>query len=506
LAVNKVTGVGSATRAASQPPACDPGLTAELRNVLVAAGYSGEGVRAALGTAGEVLSRSVDIPLHVRRLEGVEPLGTLVKLLVLDTEVATDAARRAFAPLTLDRLEQLGLIATEAGRIRAAVRVVPHDDLLIVSDRRVAKGTRDRPDHVAGVHGPSLTLSRLTVRRPVEATLDVGTGCGIQAILAASHSDLVVATDVNPRALRFAAFNAQLNGVENIELRTGSFFEPAAGSTFGLVVCNPPYVISPESAYLFRDSGMTGDSVSRHVVEHAPAFLDEGAFAQMLVSWVVEPDTHWSTPLRSWVEGSGCDAWVLHHGTEDPLTHAGNWLRHEVGSDPAEYAAAVDRWLVYLERLGIEQIAVGAVILRRRSGDNWVRADDLPSDRLRPASDHILRVFAAQDYLTRLVDESALLDERLVLAEHALLEQHAVYRERAWVADDLTLSLEDGLGFRASLDPTVAGMLATLDGRLTLAEAVADVARVEGADRAAVEQALLPVAREMLAAGFLERR
>jgi hypothetical protein len=33
------------------------------------------------------------------------------------------------------------------------------------------------------VHGPSLTLSHLTVRRPVETALDVGTGNGIQAIL-----------------------------------------------------------------------------------------------------------------------------------------------------------------------------------------------------------------------------------------------------------------------------------------------------------------------------------
>jgi methylase of polypeptide subunit release factors len=80
------------------------------------------------------------------------------------------------------------------------------------------------------VHGPSLTLSHLTVRRPVETALDVGTGNGIQAILAARHSGRVVATDVNARALDFAAFHTHLNGVDNVEFRLGSFFDPAEGS------------------------------------------------------------------------------------------------------------------------------------------------------------------------------------------------------------------------------------------------------------------------------------
>jgi SAM-dependent methyltransferase len=498
---------GTAAGTADPPSSADPGLTAELREVLVAAGYSGEGVRAALGTGGEVLSRSADIPLHIRRLEGNEPLGTLIRLLVLDTPVTTTDAEQAFAPLSLDRLEHIGLVARDSGDVRALVRVVPHDDVLIASDRRVPMGQADRPDHVAGVHGPSLTLSRLTVREHVETALDVGTGNGILAILAARHSDRVTATDVNARALAFAAFNAQLNGIENVEFREGSFFEPVRGERFGLVVCNPPYVISPETAYLFRDSDAIRDTVSREAVEQVPEQLEEGAFAQMLVSWVVGADGDWSTPLRSWIEGRGCDAWLLHHATDDPLTHTGNWLRHEVGHDHASYTTAIDRWLAYFERLGIEQIAVGAVILRRRSAArNWVRADELPADRLRPASEHILRVFAAQDYLDGLTDGSALLGERLALAEPARLGGRTVYDDGEWRTEELTLSLEDGLGFRASLDPLAAAMLTKLDGKLALAEVAADLARVEGTGRTAIEQALLPVAREMLAAGFLERR
>jgi hypothetical protein len=108
--------------------------------------------------------------------------------------------------------------------------------------------------------------------------------------------------------------------------------------------------------------------------------------------------------------------------------------------------------------------------------------------------------------LAGLADEGALRGERLVLAERASLEQRAVYRGREWAVAEIALSLEEGLGFRGSVDPTVAALLAALDGQCTLGEIAAGLARNEGASSAALEQALLPAVREMFAAGFLERR
>ena len=496
--------MSASTPASGGPLALDdPGLIRALRGVLREAGFHGEGVRSVLGAESALLSRPGDMPLHERRLAGVEPLGTLIKLLVLDAPVLEDAARAAFRPLRLDDVRSLGVVAG-AGEVRALVRIVPHDDVLIASDRRLGPRASAHPDHVAGVHGPSLTLSHLTVRRRVETMLDVGTGSGIQAILASRHAGRVVATDLNERALGFAAFNAILNGVENIEVRAGSFFEPVAGERFGLVTCNPPYVISPESAFLFRDSGLDGDAVSRDVVRALPRHLEEGAFGHVLVSWVVPPAAEWSVPLREWVAGSGCDAWLLHHGTRDPLTHASDWLRHDLAGDPAAFAAALDRWLAYFEELGIERIATGAVILRRRSGVNWVRADRMPVDELRPAGGQILRVFAAGDLLSALRDERELLHERLARAPQAVLEQRVVFRDGEWASGGAVLRLEEGLGFEAALDAGTAGMLAALDGRRTLGEVVGDLARLEGASREGIERAALSIVAELLAAGFLE--
>ena len=105
----------------------------------------------------------------------------------------------------------------------------------------------------------------------MEAALDLGTGCGIQALLAAKHSARVVATDVNERALAFAAFNAALNGIDVVEFRQGDLFEPVAGERFGLLVANPPYVISPDATYTYRDSGVPRDELCRRIVEPSRA-------------------------------------------------------------------------------------------------------------------------------------------------------------------------------------------------------------------------------------------
>src|SRR5438046_1475536 len=95
-----------------------------------------------------------------------------------------------------------------------------------VSRRRVSRTRLSASDSLAWLVPPT----------PVDSALDVGTVCGIHAIRAARYARRVVATDLNPRALRFARFNAALNGVANIEFREGSLWEPVGDETFDLIV------------------------------------------------------------------------------------------------------------------------------------------------------------------------------------------------------------------------------------------------------------------------------
>ena len=101
-------------------------------------------------------------------------------------------------------------------------------------------------------------LASLTRAPTAGRALDVGTGCGIQALPAAEHADRVVATDVNPRALELPR-SARHSAASITSRREGSWFDPVAGEEFDLVVCNPPYVISPENDLVYRDASLGRD-------------------------------------------------------------------------------------------------------------------------------------------------------------------------------------------------------------------------------------------------------
>ena len=443
--------------------------------------------------------------MYRRRLESGEPFAGLVCLFLLGLSLDGAEAEAALGSVGCEPLERAGLLEAVDGDVRATVKIVPHGDLLIVSDRDA--GARIGSEWVAGLHPPSVTLAKLTVRREVSRALDVCTGNGIQALLASRHAETVVASDINPRALEIAEWNCSLNGNSNVETRQGSYFEPARNERFDLITCNPPYVISPESSYVYRDSGLPGDTVSRLAVQEASKALAEGGFAHILISWAHPPDDPWST-LTPWVDGGGCDSWLLYFGSDDPVTHAAAWLKPAVRDTPESFSDALDRWLDYLKQLGIEAIAHGAVILRRRSaGPNWTRNDQISLDRLEQASDHILRVFDAETYL-QTADDRSLLEARLVLVPKHHLEQTRTFAAGKDKLQSTVLALDEGLGFRVALDDHTTRLVTGLDGHRTLAEALnrqrLDLnLSADGAARFHTEA--LQIVRRLIQLGLLER-
>ncbi len=483
----------------AEAPRAGREASAALHRLAREAGYTREGIQGALGTEGDVLFRRFDRPVHVRRLRGdASAFATLVRLFLLEAPENPDAAERALGTPALDVLRELGLVVEHDGALRGTVRIVPHGDLLVASDLADTEGSH--PDHVAGLHRPSTTLADLTVRRPVATALDVGTGCGIQAMLAAEHSERVVATDVNERALAFAELNLALNGIENVELRAGSFFEPVAGERFELVICNPPYVVSPENAYVFRDSGLGRDRVSEELVGELPGFLADGGFATIMVSWVAEGDDPSARP-SAWLEGSGCDAWIVHTGLEDALKTAATWNLDEA-PDEAAYAAAIERWMEYFEAEGIAALAYGALVLRRRpAGANWIRARELPQGARSDPAEHVLRLFAAQDLLRATADE-ALLALPLRLAEGAAVARRLRRTGDGW-EEEAELALVRGLPFSAELDGFTTELVVRLDGSQPAGALRDELAARHDADRVRVRAAGAKLLREMLELGFL---
>ena len=473
-----------------------------LGRALIAHGFAGPAVLAAMGTplAGGKSHKRDDVPLYLRRLKAVTPLNTLIKLFVLRQIVEPEAAQEAVHPLPLAQAERMGVLSRVATGLAANVRLSGCAGLLLAHDWYDPRAALDR-DHVLDVNPTTNTLSALTVRRPVRTALDLGTGCGVIALMLARFSERVVGIDTNARALNFAVFNAALNGMGNVEFRQGSLFDPAAGERFDLIACNPPYVISPESRYTFRDGNRRGHALCEEVVRHAPAYLEPGGYATVLCNWGIAAGEEWSAPLRGWVASSDCDAWLLCSGTQDPLTYAAQWNR---GPDVAAYESALESWPAYHRELGFDSIGLGAVILRRRAtGTPWVRADVLPDGPFEPDEDLIPRIFDGQDRLMSFSSDDEVLAARFVVTDAHRLHQTLALQGGRYEIEDSAVQLDAGLKFRGTVDPHTIHLLTRCDGRRTLGEIADELAARGVENRPALRRATAAIARRLISRGFL---
>jgi len=352
----------------------------------------------------------------------------------------------------------------------------------------------------AGTHAATYLLD-LTVRRPVGNTLDLGVGCGEQALAAAAHSNRVVAADISPGAMRYAEFNARWNGVDNVACVTGDLFAPVAGQRFDLIVANPPFVPGPGGAFTYRDSGMELDNFCARIVREAPRCLADGGILQMLCEWVEVEGESWQARLQSWLDGLGCDCWVLHSPPQAPAAYAALRLAEIAGAPQTgtEYGT----WLEYFETHRVKAIHPAALLLRRRRGRSWLHVQPLSREVRGPAGDAIVRNLAACDFLAGLTSLDGLLEVTLIPSAELRIEQLHSRASGAWKTDAVRAWLAGPLPFDAQLDPSAMLLLREFDGISTTRACLAQLAKKIEEDRAETQRRCLPVVRFFVERGFL---
>ena len=499
-------------------------LPHRLREALAAAGFTYDNVAELLGPlAHQALSRNETVPGR-RRTRGRTPLETLVRLFLLQTPVELAAAEAAL-PGLVDDLAVAGILEQSIGEVAARMDVRPYSaegadgerNLWIVSD--LTPGLDGGPqrvgsDYVLGISPASTSLAQLTIRDQVGRSLDLGTGCGVQALHLAAHSGTVVATDVNPRALWVTRFNAALNDVaDRIDVRDGSFFEPVAGETFDLIATNPPFVISPATGerLVYRDSGLPGDRVVEDIVRAAPRLLNDGGWCQVLANWVITKGTPWDERLGAWLEDSAhadVDALVVQREVLDPAAYVELWLK-DSGHHPStgsghgvhqDYVFRYDTWLSWMEEQGIEGVGLGWINLHKVSTDGGGSARprrellEWPYDVEQPIAPAIAAWGAA-------VRTGVSLEDRLVAPADLVQETQGA----PGAEDPATVVLRSQRGLRRArqVDTVEAALVGACDGELTVGQILNAISDILDRDPAETRAVYLPVVRELVDQGFL---
>ena len=484
-----------------------PDLVDRLRDALSRFGFGYDGVARVLGpTAHAALGRNETTP-GLRATWGGSPLETLVRLWPLQAPVAADRAETAL-PRLVGPLVAAGFLEQSGGEVRALVDVRPYADegrdWWVVSDLTpgldgapIAVG----PDHVLGVSSASSSLAQLTVRAPFGRALDLGTGCGVQALHLAEHVRDVVATDVNERALAMTRLNARLNGV-SVDVRAGSLYEPVTGERFDLVVTNPPFVVSPATAerLVYRDSGLPGDEMVRRVVTGAPAHLEPGGWAQVLANWVHRRGEPWQDRVAGWLDGTGCDAWVVQREVADPAEYVELWLKDAGVHGRPDYRERYDAWLAWFDEQGVEGVGFGWLHLHRVDREPVVRLEEWPFEVEQPLGPEVADRARRTRFLAG-VDDEALLDSRLTVRVD--VRQETVGDVGADDPETIVLRQQRGMRRARQADPVEAGLVGASDGDLTVRQLLHALASLLDQDGEALCRERAAAVRELVTDGFL---
>jgi release factor glutamine methyltransferase len=118
--------------------------------------------------------------------------------------------------------------------------------------------------------------------KETDIVLDMGTGCGMLAVIAAKKALKVVATDLNPHAVECARLNIKTNNVSSkVDVRLGDLFELIPKTEkFDLIVFNAPYLPSEsdeKKTWVGRAwaGGPTGRQIIDKFIDEVPQHLKE---------------------------------------------------------------------------------------------------------------------------------------------------------------------------------------------------------------------------------------
>jgi methylase of polypeptide subunit release factors len=473
---------------------------AQLREALASARYTSEGINNHLGAdaAGACARNDFRAALRITEAQG-DRLATLIRLFICGQTEPLPKVAAALAPLPLE--SATALLEADGDGVRAALELEPYGDWWVVAD--LSAGMRPgHPlpgDHVLGIGGASSTLAAATLRRPVGTALDLGTGCGVQALHLSTHAARVTATDLLPRALRFAATTAALNGLD-WEILEGDLTTPVRGRRFDLVVSNPPFVAGPGTTeHTYRDSGRPGDAVCAELVAAAPGLLADGGHMQFLANWLHVSGEDWRDRVNDWLAGTGLDAWVIQREVSDPLAYVNLWLA-DASEDPAQQPARAAAWLDWFDAQKVDAVGFGLITLRAAGHDDpTVRIEDLRHTVGGDLGPLIGDWFDRQDFLRH----ADLLGRRLVAAPGLKLRQEATLGAEGWEVGQQLLALDGGLRWVEEVDPVALALVGACDGSVTLQDQVDVLATAHGVPAEVLADVAVPLVSHLVERGML---
>ncbi len=323
--------------------------------------------------------------LEVESLQQIEPthlhyfnhykldntiLDDLIRLFLLRGTLSEGRVSEIFGESLMDTMLQLGLLLSRHDQVASRIDIFVVDGIFLATDHRFMLLPEDRieEDPVMYIGLDSLGLALTAPRYSCRNVLDLCTGSGVQALTASRYAEFVTAVDINPRAIRFARFNAQLNGIANIKVIQSNLYSNVGNGQFDIILANPPFVPSPEKDLAFRDGGAKGEDILSKIISEASDHLTE--YGRLHIVTDLVEISEYRHKLHTWWNGGPAEKVVLTTADRDEILFAVPHSHHPFGQDFDSYNKELGRWVEHFRAADLKNVNFGYILIHRHPETN----------------------------------------------------------------------------------------------------------------------------------------
>lgn len=296
------------------------------------------------------------------------PLDALIRLFLECEPAPSSAVEELLGFPAAAAMRELGLLANDPAdpsRVTSPVGLCPTRGLYLVSDKGGELSSLAEDVVYPAILENTQNFLDIIPAAPCESFLDLGTGTGVAALMAAKcFARESWACDIAARSVHFSEFNRRLNGVENVTVAEGDLYDPVAGRVFDRIVSHPPYVPVSKRQHIFRDGGDDGEQIVRRIVEGLPKHLAPGGrfYALTLVS--DREDQPAEQRIRGWLGAAETefDVALVAETAREPFDFIGRAMQKGT-----HHLDEIQYWTTVYRALGVKYLVYGCILVQRHA-------------------------------------------------------------------------------------------------------------------------------------------
>ncbi|MBH8578435.1 methyltransferase [Nostocaceae cyanobacterium CENA369] len=377
-------------------------ILGKLHECLQQAGYNETNICQLLGITSQQQIEPTYLHYYDRYQLPQSQLGDLIRLFLLRGAFTKARLQEIFGEEVFLSLCGLGMLIQRGQDWTSRVDLFAVAGLYIATDHRYTILAEDRitEDVVMYVGMDSMGLVYTAPQYPVNRVLDLCCGSGIQSLVASRYARVAIGIDINPRAIRFARFNAQLNGVYNTHFYVGDLYEAVSGD-FDTILANPPFVPSPSQDCRFRDGGVSGEEIVARIISESAKYL--APHGRLFIVTDLVNIAEYESKLENWWQGGAAHKLVLSTADRNDILFSVPHCHTAFNQTLEQYNIELDQWLQNFHTTGLKAVNFGYILICRldttHKGSYYSRTIHNPSQ---PIHQQVQEYFQQRELLAQL--------------------------------------------------------------------------------------------------------